>query len=295
MVNAVRVVSVVAVICGLPSQSSGTSPYPRPSQTDVIDMVPGIVEPADSVILAAPFDGVLMEIAVREGQTIRNGETVARMDNRVAAAAVQVAMERAKNLTAIHIAEAQLESAQRFAGRVAKAHRHHAASDVELDSAEFAVEQAVRQLEQTKVEQRASMANLQLEKARLAEHGIAAPFDGEVTQIRAKKGESLNRAQEVVSIANMERLIVELQLPLEWFGKLQIGHLCWLSASAPVNDFVQARLVNIEPNVDAATQTFRCRFEIENTTRELPAGFTARLVAPRDDSALASLAHTRQK
>lgn len=250
------------------------------SENDVVEMLPGVVEPAEHVSMSAPFDGVLMQMNVSEGQEVEAGKTLATMDNRVAAAAVRLAQQRADDQTTLHLVQSELESAARFAERVAAAHQNEAASDVELDNAQFALEQAKRRLSRVRNQISQALANLELEQARYEEHFVRAPFAGRVLRIEARKGQALNRADKVLTLANLDRLTVELQVPLKFFRRLNVGQQCWLAADVPVEARLPAVVVNVEPTVDPATRTFRCRLEIDNRSLNLPSGFTVKLIAP---------------
>lgn len=252
-----------------------------PSDDDLLDMLPGVVEAAEEVTLATPFDGLLMQVNVAPGQQIEPGAVVAIMDDRVARAAVRVAEQSAGNRSEVELTQLQLAAANREAERFQQAHTQNVASGMERDRALATASQAAAQHRKALEQQGYLAAQLDLARAKLDEHRICAPFRGRVIRVEARPGQSLNRAEPIVTVANLQRLQVDLQVPVALFGQLVVGNNYGLYADAPVNRQVEAQLVHMEPLIDAATRTFRCRFEIENNDESLPAGFTARLIAPK--------------
>lgn len=245
-----------------------------------LSMLPGVVEPSQSVTLSASLDGVLMSILVHEGDEVRRGQVLAVMDNRVAAAAVRLAEKSVHNLANIELADSQLRSARSYFQRVAQAHEHEAASDLELDQARSGVEQAEKTADHARELHEQARAQLDLERARMSAHELTAPFDGRVIRIEGKVGQSMTRSDPVMMIVNVETLRVELHVPVKWFRRLDAGNTYQLAGSTPVQQVIPAQLLSVEPVVDAATQTFRCLLEIDNSNHSLPAGFAARLVEP---------------
>lgn len=245
-----------------------------------VGTLPGIVEPKQQVTLEAPLDGVLMTVEVQEGTLVREGELLALMDNRIAQAAVRSAQVAAERQAAMERANNDLEMAERYLQRVTEA--AEAASEVELDRARGSVEQAKIALSDAQEQVRVAKSHLDLERARLATHELRAPFDGRILDVEGSKGQSLTRSEPILTLANLKTLRVELYVPLAWYGKLELGQSCTLRADEPVGRDLNAVLVATQPVIDSGTRTFRCTFEIDNTTEQWPAGFIVRLVQPSE-------------
>ena len=275
------VVSLQAyAVCTSNERFTGSSETDNQSDLQVLDMLPGVVEPKEAVDIAAPRDGVLMKLLVAEGRSVSKNQVLAIMDNRVTTAAVSVATGVAGRQAEIELAEIHLQTTQRFLKRVEQAHQHQATSDVELDDAREEYEKAKSELAQAREQQRHAQAVLELERARLDAHNVRAPFDGRVLRVTGREGQSMTRSDGLLKLANIKTLRVDLYVPVQWFRKLEVGDQFWLSADAPVEREIPALLVAYEPVIDAGTNTFRCVFEIENQDESLPAGFVVRLVQP---------------
>ena len=103
---------------------------------------------------------------------------------------------------------------------------------------------------------------------------IQAPFNGEILRIEQSVGSAVDRGQPVIRVADITRLRATVFMPFSWFERVQPGRHMSLQASAPLDRLVDARVVSVEPVIDAATETFRCVVEIDNSDRDLPSGFT---------------------
>lgn len=86
---------------------------------------------------------------------------------------------------------------------------------------------------------------------------------------------------------------VELHVSAQLFGKLVRGETYPLDAGAPVNRAIKGQLQASENMIDAATNTFRFVFLIDNQDESLPAGFIVRLTAPTSEVSPRTLLRTR--
>jgi hypothetical protein len=87
----------------------------------------------------------------------------------------------------------------------------------------------------------------------------------------------------LLQIVNLRQLKVELHIPSQFFGRLVRGESYPLDAGTPVNRPIRGTLQARENMIDAATNTFRCIFLIDNDDESLPAGFVVRLSLPTDN------------
>lgn len=235
--------------------------------------LPGIVQPGRRVELIAPTDGILDKISVHEGQRVRVGQNLLNFKDGMVRAAVRAA-ESAAGDADLKLARVDLKLAQAELNRLLSIPDPRALPAVELDRAKAGVERAAATVEQAAQQTERAIGALEVERERLKQLYVNAPFDGVVVRISSQEGASLVRATPIITIANLSTLRVELFAELKHFGTLRTGQQYLLHASSPVNQPLVGTLVSREPLIDAATKTFRCVFEIANADRRLPAGFT---------------------
>ena len=250
----------------------------RAGDRTIVSTLPAIVEPVQLVNLSVPNDGLLMRIDVGEGDQVDRGQILAQLDNRVALASVKAAETMTLRAASLKGAQSALASARRRLDRLTRL--DGAVSGDELDQARDALAQAESNLELAREQHRESLVQLELERARLDSLNIRAPFDGVILRIDAHPGQTMTRSDALLTMANMCRLKADLHLPVSRYGALRVGDVCELKADAPVDSIIAAKIVSVEPRMDAATRTFRCQVEIDNADRRLPAGFSVHLVEP---------------
>lgn len=237
-------------------------------------ILPGVVEPVQIVHLMPRVEGVVQVIHVDEGQYVAKGDVLAELDDDIAESSVAVARAMAESQSEIRMAETNWQQSQRLVERVKQAHGSGASSDLELDQAVSAAEQAEFRLSLAREQHRQANAQLQLELTKLASHRVVAPFDGRILKIACRPGQTVARTEVVLTVASLKSLQADLYIPIPLVAQLQVGHDYELLASAPVDGLVRATLTSIEPQIDPASQTSRCRFRIDNANEHFPAGFT---------------------
>jgi len=227
--------------------------------------------------MASPMEGMLMNLHVREGQVVRAGDVLATIDNRVDVAAVAVAQSAADCAANLRYAREELKLAESLLERLLALQSANAGSDYEVLEARTRVEKARATVAAEQEKQRQAQCHLELALARLESHNIRAPFDGQVIRIDAYVGSTLTRDDDLLTIIRLEKLEVELHLPLELYPRLEVDNSYTLIAGPPVNRKLNGRLTFIAPVVDSATQTFRGIFSVDNQDRSLPGGFAVQL------------------
>ncbi len=282
------ILTIVAVLLfvrdAVRGEELATRPRFRPAWDAIADSprteptpLPGIVRPIRQVTMASPMEGMLMNVHVREGQHVHEGDVLATIDNRVAQAAVEVARVVADRSADLHHAREEVKFSESLLERLLALQSANAGSEFELLEARTRVEKARATVAAEEERQHSANRQLELELARLEAHHIRAPFDGQIVRIHAFPGTTLTRDDQLLTIIRLQELEVELHVPLTLYNQLEPERCYALIAGPPVNCRVQGRLTFVAPLVDAATQTFRSVFTLENRDQKLPAGFSVQL------------------
>jgi RND family efflux transporter MFP subunit len=206
------------------------------------------------------------------GQTVREGDVIARLDDTDYRLAEEAARQQ---LAAAQTRRRQAESdwrrlqALKLDGSVAELDDEHAQS--ELETARAAAEAKARELE---------LARNQVEYTTLR-----ASSSGVITSVRFEVGQVLAAGQPIVTIANEAEPEIVADVPedhLEAFKNA--GYRASLS-SAPDETF-EVVLRELSAQATAQTRTYRARLK-PATPRRLPLGASATLVAEHTAEGLA--------
>ncbi len=192
-----------------------------PEQRDIVRVVqaPGEVEALSEVEISAEVVAKILEMPVEEGDTVKSGDLLCRLDDadyraRLASANASVAKLKAT----ITQAEADLEKAQRDFQRQVRLSEAEATSALELADYHTALVRARASVEIRRQEQIEAEARLQSAREDLEKTVITAPIDGVVSQLFAKEGEVVvmgtmnNPGTRIMVISDLSKMQVRCRV-----------------------------------------------------------------------------------
>lgn len=157
----------------------------------VIVTAPGTVEPLANVAVRPRVDGQIVEVAFNEGDTVREGAVLFRLDDRLVNAQIaQAEANIAKDEASLRDAEATLSRRQALIGK-------QVVTEAALDQARYAVEGL-------KASIAAGRALLASHKTQLDYLTIRAPITGRTGSLTAKLGATV-RSQEATALVTINQ------------------------------------------------------------------------------------------
>ena len=178
----------------------------------------GVISPVQVTEIAFAIPGTVSEVAVKEGDTVSAGQTLASLD-----------------ATTLQSAVTQAEDALRGQQRE---------YDYWIPSRKGENPER-RWLEAAKVD--AAKAALTVAQAQLAQATLAAPFDGTVVSVDIQVGEYAQPGQVIITLASLNNLRVETtDLSERDLPKVQIGQTAKIFVEA-LNQELTGKVVAIAP------------------------------------------------
>jgi membrane fusion protein (multidrug efflux system) len=220
-------------------QTITVTPTPIPRTLPAV----GSLESPQSTQLAAERAGKLVLLDVPEGQEVKVGHVLARIDYEQAQAAVQIAQARYKNAQ---------ETLARLKTLPAKATSQQA-----LDDAQAELEAAAGQLEDAKVALRKTT--------------ITAPFTGVLSLRQVSLGAYLDAGDPIVRLTQIRPLHLIFSLPQRFVSRVKPGQTVRGAASNCEEKFT-AHVSAIEPFLDPATRSVRIQAIVPNESGRLLPG-----------------------
>jgi membrane fusion protein, multidrug efflux system len=220
--------------------------------------------PNEQVKVSALVPGRVDAFSVAEGDTVRQGQVVARIDTR----ALQ---DQQKQATAARQqANAQLENARLNLQRNEQLFARGVAAGKEVEDARTTVAGAEAALEQANAA--LNTVGLQLDRA-----DVRTPIAGQVVKRMVSVGEQVDgtAAQPIVEVANLERVELGANVPAEQLAYINVGGQVVIGTDAYPDRSFEGRIVAIAPAIDPATNTALVRIRIENADRLLKVGMFA--------------------
>lgn len=260
-------------------------------ERDVPQLAAGIgtVQSLHNVVLRPQVSGVVTDVLFEEGQLVKRGQLLARIDDRTIVANLrQAEAEKARN-------QAQLKAAKLDQSRYDNLLAEEAIS-------RQTVEQQVALVEQLEAAIRANEATIAAHQVQLSHSRITSPVNGRVGLRRVDPGNLVQSgdAEGLVTVTQVDPISVIFTLPQEFLSTLH--GLTHGASAARVSAYDrdggtllgEGKLTTIDNQVDAATGTIRLRAEFANKEGKLwPGQFvTTRLQTGLNGDALVVPART---
>ena len=202
----------------------------------LVQMLPisGPVKAFNSAFVKARVAGELQDLLVREGDYVKAGQVIARVDSTEYQARLRQAQQQAQS------AKAQVDIAQRTYdnNRSLVEQGFISKTALEISASNLAASQASYQAAQSGVDV--------LQKS-LDDAVMRAPISGQVSQRLAQNGERVAIDGRVVEIVDLAQLEMEASLSAEDAARVRLGQVAQVSIDGSA-DVVSARVVRVNPN-----------------------------------------------
>jgi len=250
-----------------------------PSQADVVLTASGYVVAQRQAAVASKGTGRLEYLGVEEGDQVKQGQVIARlehndMDAMLAQARANLNVSRA----ALETAKAELRDAQLAYERQKQLAVDQLVAQAEVDAAQARYDRAVAGVAAAEAGIKAAMANVNAAEVQVENTNIRAPFDGtvltknaDVGEVVAPFGSSSNARAAVVSIADMSSLEVEADVSESNIERIRTGQPCEIVLDAYPQVRYKAIVGKIVPTADRAKATVLTKVKfVERDNRVLP-------------------------
>lgn len=277
--------AVLLLLClALPAAAEEALPSetaPRPVVSVIVDLQDelatsfvGTVTARVEVALGFPMIGTIAERPVSQGDIVRGGEVLARLDPEDLDAGVRAAEAGAS------VAAAQVNSARDARDRARELAARGVGSQTRRDDAERALVAAEARLEQA----RAAVARARDLRA-LAD--LKAPWDGIVTRVLEEPGATLAAGQPVLQLSGTREREVVIDLNEADAAALAPGAAFVARLVADPGVSARAALDRIDPVAEKSTRTRRAHLLLETPPDAFRLGALAHVVrATAGDAAI---------
>lgn len=194
--------------------------------------------------------GLVNSILVEEGDHVKNGGVLLKIDDREAQAVYKASV-------------ATYEERKRQWER--------AKESFERDNPIISKES----YDQVRYNYAKSEADFEASKLQLAYTEIRAPFEGIITKRQVNTGSMLNAGQTVFTIVDTVPLLAKIHLPERELAKIRKGQIADLKLDAHPGRTFKSRIKMINPVVDPTSGTFKVTLEVESSGDVLRPGMFA--------------------
>jgi membrane fusion protein, multidrug efflux system len=203
--------------------------------------ISGSLKAANSALVKARVAGELQGLTVREGDAVKAGQIIARVDSSEYAARVRQSQETAD------AAKAQIDIAQR------SFNNNKALVDQGFIS-QTALDTSLASLQSAQANHKAALAGLDVAKKSVQDTVLTAPISGIVSQRMAQPGERVGIDARVVEIVDLSRLELEAQLAASDSVQVRVGQTARLKMEGRSEE-IAATVTRINPSASASSRS----------------------------------------
>ena len=204
----------------------------------------------ESVVIRPEVAGKVAEIAFQEGQAVKKGALLVKLDDSVARATL-----------------AQAQASIAF-------------SRAELTRAEELFRQntgPARNREQAQAKLQADEAAVQLAKAQLEKLTLTAPFDGVLGLRKVSVGDVIASGKDIVNLEAIDTLKLDFRVPEAYLSAVKVGQTLNVAVDAFPGRTFDGSVIAIDPLVDVNGRAVAIRARVANTDGSLRPGLFARV------------------
>lgn len=234
-------------------------------RSDLQDILPamGTVKGFSEIELRFEVSGRIKAINFREGDEVKEGQPIARLDQREAKLRLEYAESKLKGAEAAHsTVKKRLEVQEGLyrAGAIIKA---------KFEEAQLETERA--KLEAAMVKKEVELAEEELSKTRLL-----APKDGVIGSRDVEEGEFVTPQTKIASLMDIETVFVELGIVEKDINKIKLAQDAKVLVDTYPEQQFSGKIERIQPMIEGRSRTLTAKVKIANPEGLLVPGMFAR-------------------
>jgi RND family efflux transporter MFP subunit len=229
---------------------------------DLLEAV-GTVHAAQMSQLASQVMGTIIEVRVREGDSVRRGEVLAIIDDREPKAVVDRAS--AAEMAAeqeIAAAESELALAASTLNRYQNLYEKKSVSPQEFDEVKTREQAALARRDLARASQEQAKAALAQARTGLEYTRIRAPYDGMITERKLDPGAMASPGLPILSVEDISRYRLEATVNENDLHYIHLGQPVPVSIDALGRSELKGRVAQIVPGADPASRSFLIKIDL---------------------------------
>ena len=234
---------------GMPATQVVAVEARRQPVSEILSLV-GSVTANEIVEIKTEADGMVEELPFQEGQAVKKGDLLVRLDE-------------TKWTTAVAEAEANFQLSRANFERTKQLFGDKLVAQSEFDQAAAAFH--------------ANEATLDLRKRLLKDTRIYAPFNGVLGARNISPGQVISKNTTLTWLVDLDPVKVEVNVPEHCLSQIATGQSIEFGVAAFPNDRFQGEVFFIAPQLDPATRTALVKARVPNPAHKLKGGMFANL------------------
>ena len=211
--------------------------------------VSGSLKAVNSAVVKARVSGELLSLTVREGDFVKAGQVVARID-------------ASEYLARVRQVKQQAESAKAQTDVVQRQYDNNKALVDQGFISKTALDTSLANLNAAQATFRAAQAATDIAVKSVNDAVLKAPISGQVSQRLAQSGERVGVDTRIIEIVDLSRLELEATLSAADSARIQVGQMAQLQIEGSAQA-VAAKVVRINPSAQAGSRSVLAYLSID--------------------------------
>ncbi len=211
--------------------------------------IQGNVETNQNVIVAAEYGGVLTQALVREGDQVRKGQVLARIDD--GGLSSQLAQLEVQS----NLAKTTYERQKRLWDQ-------KIGSEIQFLNA--------------KANYEASQSSINQIKAQLGKAIVRAPFSGVIDQVITEQGTAVQPGSQLYRLVNLSDMHIKASVPESYLSTVREGKTVLVNYPV-LNKTVESTIRQTSSFISPANRTFTIEVDVPNKDNDVKPNLTAQL------------------
>jgi RND family efflux transporter MFP subunit len=242
-----------------------TASLTYPSQENAVLTASGYVVAQRKAAVASKGTGRLVYLRVEEGDKVKQGEVIARLEDHD----VLAALDQAK--AGLEVSRADMNDAERTLARMKALFDRNLASQADYDAAQARYDRVRATIVSSEAAVRAAEVAVENTLIRAPFDGTVLTKDADVGEIVAPFASSINSRGAVVTMADMSSLQVEADVSESNITRVKLGQACEIVLDAYPDKRYPGLVHKIVPTADRAKATVMTKVVFrERDERVLP-------------------------
>jgi RND family efflux transporter MFP subunit len=223
-------------------------------------------------VASSKVTGMVREVMVDEGMTVKEGQVLARLDDSTARKQLALAQSQLDTARfAVAESEARFTETERTLARNRSLRAQNLTSEADLNAADAQFASAKARLATARSEVEVAARSAALAEQNLADYTIRAPFSGVVVSKNAQVGEMISPVSAgggftrtgICAIVDMSSLEVEVDVNESYINRVVAGQRVEAVLDAYPDWRIPASVSRIVPTADRQKATVRVRIEFD--------------------------------
>jgi membrane fusion protein (multidrug efflux system) len=219
----------------------------------------GTARAYESITVTAKVAGIIAEISFQEGQKVKAGDMLLRMDADERRAEIEAAVAETRR------AEAQRNELRTRLERAVALRRTGAGTEAQVEDLTAQVKTLDSAIASAEARRKAA-------EARLEDLVIRAPFDGRLGTRSVSLGAYVSPGTRITTLDDLSRIRLDFSVPENLLAHLKVGNTVRARAAAFGERVFEGKVSVIDPRIDPVTRALRLTAEFRNPDEALRPG-----------------------